>query len=646
MLRARPENASVAAHGIIDKTTLDRSNTCDGIVEKLRGQLANGNDWSVRAGALETAVAHLTNDTCTVFPEFSALAVGVASCVTDPRSSLVRAATNFVIACAQVLQKRYVTSIKSIIPALFKPLTSGTAIIADSCHEALLAIAAYVQHRRTIAALLPYATSRSKEHRLVVAESFIAIADGWPETAYSSVFEDFQRAASALSNDAAVEVRRTMRRGRQEAALAELAARKRSSARSPRQRQIPVAKLPAALEVPDTCALGKPKLIPNRAYPKDEHRGIESVMPPRTAPQAEAFLRFLNEISLDESRISGSLIGQSVLTAAEFIPQYEDWESVIPQLFHTFPDSFLEIISDLFHSFRFDSALFICACDAFTVEKLIEKFVAPENSLQEQAIKFFIALIQSEKEFVLTEDLEMYLRQLVRNSNQHGLVEPLKVFFRTVVDLRNAVDDFLERIINAQEFSRQLEKLRQFPNLVDCERELEKKFLKILTCGNDTQRQNVITAVAALSELSFVSLRNSLLQFVADDKSRYHEKALGCLAGLLDTQRIAVQMMEIVKDGDEAKERAVLSVILRFASEAKKERLLTLIGTMFVYLNGRMQCDIVPLRRLATLVLVECSLKLGEQFEPFRKRISTSHQRLIELYIAKRAKTETPSQWT
>jgi hypothetical protein len=571
--------------------------------------------------------------------------------VTDLRSTLVRAATNFVIACSRLLKERYVTSVKIIVPALFKPLTSGTSIIADSCHRALLAIAKSVQHTRTITAILSYASSKCKEHRLIVAESLALIAE-WPECFYSSLATELESVTAALSDDAAADVRnaaRAINSTKTAPPRKSMIPSPKSSGRRTSVNSASAAKSPSVVrfvehvEIPDISAFTKPKSIMKHREHKPEAKAIDALMPPKTKQKAETFLQFLNESDEEELAVKlrdrGLLTVQSVSAAAEFIPQFMDWKFVIPRLFNVFPDVFLDMINELLHIFRFDSQLFLCACEMFGVDSLVDKFMNLHISLEERAVKFFAMLIHSGQEFTLTEDLEKYLRRLIKNSKQRKAVETVKKYLVKFADPRRALNGFLDRLKGVGEFSGHLAKLRQCANFVALEPELETEFLNILKKGNDAQRWRVISALSSLSELSFPNLRSALLGEVMRDESPDREMALTCLANQLQVDHIFKETLaKLTEDSDEATEQAVLSVLLRFVTGVTRERLCDALPALFRPVAGLLESDIIPLRRIAMLILVECKVKLGQEFAPYQRRISTPHQKLIEVYLAKRKK--------
>ena len=178
----------------------------------LATKLEQNDDWQLKASAIQDAMSYLKSGIQQRGDaNFSVLAPGIASSVTNLRSALVRWGSLYVAAAAQSLQNGFVNSIEIVVPALFKQLSHGTAIIANSCHYALLEVAKNVMHRRTSRVFMAKLKSKSNQQRQVVAE-FIQIAiESWPQSLVSSLFQTFQDALKALVEDPAPSVRQIAR---------------------------------------------------------------------------------------------------------------------------------------------------------------------------------------------------------------------------------------------------------------------------------------------------------------------------------------------------------------------------------------------------------------------------------------------------
>lgn len=199
----------------VDPIPVEDKEEMESVVAELEFKLSNPDDWSIRAEALAEAMGYLKGGICDYEDcDFSTLALGIAGCLTDLRSALVKASSLLIIACAQTLKVRYITSAKVILPALFKPLSNGTAIIANSCHSAILSIAKNVQHRRSLSLILANSTSRTVEHRMAVAESIIVVLQNWPLAVLAPMLEEVKLVISKYIEDASATVRQTAKEAR------------------------------------------------------------------------------------------------------------------------------------------------------------------------------------------------------------------------------------------------------------------------------------------------------------------------------------------------------------------------------------------------------------------------------------------------
>lgn len=179
----------------------------------LEMNLKNKDDWTIRSQALQDLMSYLKGGV-TKFADpnmFASLAEGIASCITDLRSALVRWGSLFVAAAAQTMQEQYVSSMEILVPALFKQLTHGTAIIANSCHYGLLEIAKNVAHRRTARVFLSNQKSKSNIHRQVVAEAIQIMTELWPNSLLIALTPQFTTALKVFAEDASPQVRKISR---------------------------------------------------------------------------------------------------------------------------------------------------------------------------------------------------------------------------------------------------------------------------------------------------------------------------------------------------------------------------------------------------------------------------------------------------
>ena len=199
----------------VDPLYVEDSKEMESVIADLEFKLSNPDDWSIRAEAMREAMSYIKGGICEYENcDFASLASGVAACLTDARSSLVKTACLLVASCARVLKERYVTSTQIVLPALFRPLSHGTAIIANSCHAAIIEIAKHVQHRRALTMVLSSGASRTVEHRLAVVESLIIVLQTWPNSVLAPMLKDVGLQIHKFIVDSSPGVRQTAKEAR------------------------------------------------------------------------------------------------------------------------------------------------------------------------------------------------------------------------------------------------------------------------------------------------------------------------------------------------------------------------------------------------------------------------------------------------
>lgn len=176
-------------------------------------QIKNRDDWSVRSSGIQLALSCLKGGiTKYLSIDYSSFAADLALCLTDLRSSLVKSGSLLVAASSQILQDRYITSIKIIIPALFKQLSHGTAVISESSRLALIEITKNVQNSKTYQTIIPKLQSKSCQQRLAIADVLFVVLDRWPNSKISPFTESINSALENLIEDPTQNVRKAARK--------------------------------------------------------------------------------------------------------------------------------------------------------------------------------------------------------------------------------------------------------------------------------------------------------------------------------------------------------------------------------------------------------------------------------------------------
>jgi hypothetical protein len=580
-------------------------------------QLANERDRSVRASALETALSYAKNETLRQqCGNFSPLALGLADCLADPDASHVRCACELISACCYGLKDHYVTSIKPIIPALFRQLDNEIRIVAHPCRSALIDIARHVRHRRTIATFLEHSPPQGKEQRNTLAESLALMLQEWPKSITKLMSAEIQSALKAVGPP---EVRR-------------------------QQKATPTStgvRFVEFLEPPEVADVEHPKSIMKR--PKS--RQVESLVNPTTMETAERFLQFLTDHIksngfIEKLNAQKETLPEAVLAAVQFIPEYMDWEDVVLPLFRSFAN-FIDVVPELLALFRFDRGFFRSICEIFSADALCQRFVKVRCSQQTVALKFFLLVIGSDVAFTLTDDLRRYLNRLVHNAADRRASEPIRSYLSTSANPRSVLVDFLDKFSRQSDFTAELARLVRSEFLTDYEPELESAFLRALMKGTDVQRANLASVISALSTLTFPTFREGLLKCVMRKDFAHRDTALACAAAMLQSRSVLVELIASVTEDDaldEAKEEAALEILHRVVSEATPERLRELLPAMFGYVLDCIEGDVAVLARTAVFISVEFNMKIGSDFGQFLQKLSPKNQRLIALYTAKSQK--------
>ncbi|EAY00580.1 hypothetical protein TVAG_357860 [Trichomonas vaginalis G3] len=195
----------------ITETKFESEMKAQAKMEQLEQDLSAKDDWTRRSTAILEAMSVLKGGIASFGIDFSNLSTGIASCVYDLRSTLVKNGSLLIAACAQILGASYITSTDVVLPALSKQLTHGTAIISDSVHLAILQIAKHVQNRKVVRAMQTLANSKSSIQREVAAEAFHLIVTNWSSTVIAKNTQDIRDSLNKLSNDASQNTRKAAR---------------------------------------------------------------------------------------------------------------------------------------------------------------------------------------------------------------------------------------------------------------------------------------------------------------------------------------------------------------------------------------------------------------------------------------------------
>jgi hypothetical protein len=87
---------------------------------------------------------------------------------------------------------------------------------------------------------------------------------------------------------------------------------------------------------------------------------------------------------------------------------------------------------------------------------------------------------------------------------------------------------------------------------------------------------------------------------------------------------------------EEGSQQSILNVFLRHVTDATPADVSGILPNLAEFILPLLSSEIVPLRRTAIFILVECKIKLPREFVKVAATISTTHQKLIDLYTSRR----------
>lgn len=788
----------------VDDVTIDSSSDAETYIQEIESKLTNRDDWSVRAEGLKLAISCLKAEIYNYYStDYSFIASDVAASVTDYRSALVRAGTLLIASSAQIFKEKYLTSVKIIIPALFKQLNHGTAIIVNSCQCALMSVARYVQHPNTINTIISKSQSKSGQQRAAVARALFVILQTWNTSLILASKNAIESTLLKLKNDPSQNVR--------SAAKSSLALihgenhpgsnenvnninnspyTKQNQMKSPKRnitsKRIPNStiplknsKKPSKFASPNTptkknqpnsdlsdssnitpikeiqtpechqsisivspvspCLKnsGKKKdqvssntvkfegdesskniLTPKKESPMPKRQNkyqvspkrspispritfsrsqkqketyqeneneeqelkdsksspqvsmktrsintknkqklfkyqkeneIESYMPPKSMDSAESFQTLLIEIVESEryEKLEGieNLICPSLVYAANFIPQIEEWDSLIIPLLEKFKDEFKEDIIDLIIAFRCDEWLILTSIEFYGIQFLIDSFSSVRSTQLQYSFKFFVCIITQNLEFELTEKLSRFLRRLTEfNKGTEGselildLIGKQKASNPSDFSIQTIVMKLKGRIDCTNEGKKLNKKLIETPELITPTKEYLFEELKpLIEEGNNGQRYLVFSFIEQMTSISFAFLVHPLMNLLITDDRELFEKTKDCLISLMNDKMVFSMVFRVYNDQeDDEKEETFLSLLLAYYQSINSNKLEELLPETFDQLSPLLESDSTVTRRIVVMIFVEFKFKIPKTFSKYFKKISTKHQKIIDLYLGKR----------
>jgi hypothetical protein len=93
-------------------------------------------------------------------------------------------------------------------------------------------------------------------------------------------------------------------------------------------------------------------------------------------------------------------------------------------------------------------------------------------------------------------------------------------------------------------------------------------------------------------------------------------------------------MIRLLEDSsrDEEQAQAILSLLMQYCTNCSLLRVTSLMSEMMQIMPKLMSSDVIGIRRLAVMMLVEFKSRAPKEFMPHFRGFSNSQQRLIDLY--------------
>lgn len=672
------------------------------ILSRLEKNLEVSNDdWSIRYNSLLQIMEYLKGG---VFQsqdcDFSRLAEGIASCVTDLRSALVKRGSLLISASSVILGKDYLSSLDIITPALFKQLSHGTSVISNSVRYALLSIVKNVQSRRTARLILSKATSKSSIHKQVIAESIKIMREEWPSQIIDGMENELNTTLKTLSEDASGEVRqiakqalsiqrtptKVISRSPRMATPTEKKANNRRGSQTPQLQQrskVPVFSQKAEIsetmfgineniEDQNKCetilkknnnqnkAPNTSKKVlfgpPKEKFTADNSMEISEFMPPRTQSEARSFLKILGDIIKSKSfdKLDGleELLGPSIISATHVIQKSDLYIKIIPPLLEQYNQEFSVQIHDILIALHFDPILLAESVNAYDEQEIAETFVNKRESEELESLKFFITFFTHKYDLNITPKIRQFLLKIVqkyRSSYDVSSIEEAIKVPETDSNLCKIVDSLIHKIESLKNwvpiYQQLVVQLSSSTIDSDCldiiEERLISQLKQLLENGSPEQchevRSFLMNGAINCMPISFSQLIEPMITMMMNDNRVEKEKTEECYLVLMnDPKSISILIDILEHDDNEEKIQTILSIILKYLSNHSLRQISTLLPMVAEILSTLIKSEIVGVRRLSIMILVEFKCKVPNEFMPYYRKLSISHQKLINLYSNKR----------
>jgi hypothetical protein len=614
--------------------TVDSASAAADVLSKLQATLeTKQDDWSVRHIALQDALSYLKGsisrfENC----DYGQLAPGIAMCISDLRSTLVKTASLLITASAMNFGSSYVTSIDTVVPALFKQLSHATAVISNSCHLAILKIAEFVPHRRTVRLFLSNHKSKTGIHRQLVAEVLSVIRQNWPWSIFESFDNEMTTVLGGLAKDPLASVRKAA-----EASL----------------KTFPVkAKSGGSKRVSHSLIENSRARLPQETVEANCSDDISQYLPPKSLSDAKEFLKQLRTIVSTKNieSLTGleEFIPVSVIASSSFVPREQNWEGLLPQLLELFHNEFSEQIRPLIVAFKIAKWVIDATVKEFGVQMVIRSFQV--DSTSDQSLIFFSNLLSLGFQVDIAGQLRDSLAKLVAqypNSTEASEIEKHLPHVAARLDPDQLVTGLVERVKSGRNWVSRFEKLvvaisRSDSEFVESvEAALTFQFVAILTDRNPQECANVRDFIFQTSRrftgVSFAGVIEPMLWMMAEEDRIGREQTEQCCIALMSDEQSVQEVVSVLHGTDNTKQQAAMNLLHLFAGSASLNQLVALVPLLMPAAARLFQSEVTTTRRLLVLILAELRSRIPKDFNPHFNALSRHHQKLVELYNRKRS---------
>ncbi|EAX99116.1 hypothetical protein TVAG_236140 [Trichomonas vaginalis G3] len=622
--------------GTVSPLKVSSSTDALAVIDDIEDMINNKTDWEVRCQGLKNAMMYLKGN-INQFPgcDFTILSTGIADCILDSRSTLVRWATLLVSACAMQLKSGFANSSDILIQNLFKQVPNGTQYISKSCSAALKYIYTYVTHRRVARSFLTAASNKSPASRVIVVQAIECFANNWPIKIVVGLKQNIDHVLNHMVNDSCFEVRKIASRVTVPSSVSPP-----TSPRSPslkNTKKIEEKPKKGILKTPNRAPSASPSKIPIklRSSPsspmerKKNHRvsfakttdeiiidefrdtsnkkqsnsfelqqkeenkipetTIDELMPPTSVKITLKFLNMLDDIiqcdQIDKLDGLEELLPESIIIGSRYVADFAKWryslEFLIPKFSQEFKDKILEILSTFF----FDSLLLEIVDEVYKINTIAKMYLEAPRSFTNDAIQFFYQCSIKFPDYVPEIQVVQYLKSISENipqkyyENLHKLIQLGTPASNNKEPLIQYIKTLLDNELLDFESQKNLLQIYNLTpsELTDFERDLAILWEDIVAQGKNKLIDNftkfLVSVVPKLDVMSFAGFVDPLFILISSESPLNQKKFIELLTEFV---------------GNEETLNCILSIV---DSHIKKENLESgnlniIINSIFEYINS------------------------------------------------------------